>query len=72
VTDSRPTAIEPEAIAYARGLLKPPVEREQTWPALGAMALLALAALGLAFVMLLTPAPDVERAPIGDPVATQD
>ena len=53
----RPTAIEPEAIAYARGLLKAPIPRDSTWAAIGAGALLAVASLALAFAMLTAPAP---------------
>lgn len=53
----RPTVIEPEAIAYARGLLKAPLPRDQTWAAIGAGALLAAASLALAFAMLTAPAP---------------
>lgn len=52
-----PTVIEPEAIAYARGLLKPPLPKDQTWAAIGAGALLAAASLALAFAMLTAPAP---------------
>jgi hypothetical protein len=53
----RPTVIEPEAITYARGLLKTPMPKDATWGAIGAGALLAAAALGLAFAMLTVPAP---------------
>ncbi len=53
----RATAIEPEAIAYARGLLKMPLPKDQTWAAMGAGVLLAVASLALAFAMLTAPAP---------------
>ncbi len=53
----RPTVIEPEAIAYVRGLLKPPLPKDQTWAAIGAGALLAVASLALAYAMLTAPAP---------------
>jgi hypothetical protein len=56
-SDSAPVAIEPEAIAYARGLLKAPLPKDQTWAAIGAGALLAVASLALAFAMLTAPAP---------------
>ena len=69
VSDSKTTVLDAEALAYARGLLKAPLERDGTWGAIGAMALLAVMALSLAFVVLTGPAPGVERAPIGDPVA---
>jgi hypothetical protein len=54
---ARATAIEPEAIAYARGLLKTPLPKDRTWAAIGAGALLAVASLALAFAMLTAPAP---------------
>ena len=54
---ARPTVIEPEALAYVRGLLKTPMPKDATWSAIGAGALLAAAALGLAFAMLTVPAP---------------
>ncbi|MBX3480952.1 MAG: hypothetical protein KF842_11175 [Caulobacter sp.] len=53
----RDSAIEPEALAYARGLLKPPVERDATWQAIGAAGLWAVCAIALAFAMLTAPAP---------------
>ncbi len=56
-SDSAPTVIEPEAIAYARGLLKAPMPKDSTWAAIGAGALLAVASLALAFAMLTAPAP---------------
>jgi hypothetical protein len=55
------SAIQPEALAYARGLLKPPVRRDAAWPVFGAMGLLAVAALGLAFAMLTAPPPGGQR-----------
>ncbi len=51
------TAIEPEAIAYARGLLKAPLQKDSTWAAIGAGALLAATSLALAFAMLTSPPP---------------
>lgn len=54
---ARPTVIEAEALAYARGLLKPPIPKDSTWAAIGAGALLAAASLALAFAMLTAPAP---------------
>ncbi|NBB17218.1 hypothetical protein GVN21_17795 [Caulobacter sp. SLTY] len=59
--ESRP-AVEPEALAYARGLLKPPVPRESLWPVIGAAAFWAVASLGLAFAMLVGPAPGAPEA----------
>ncbi len=64
--ESRP-AIEPEALAYARGLLKPPAPRERLWPVMAAAAFWAMASLALAFAMLVGPAPgtpEASRAPI--------
>ncbi|MDO9335474.1 MAG: hypothetical protein Q7T61_03670 [Caulobacter sp.] len=57
MSDSTPTVIEPEALAYARGLLKAPMPRDSTWAAIGAVALLAVASLALAYAMLTAPAP---------------
>lgn len=54
---ARPTVVEPEALAYARGLLKAPMPRDATWGAIGAGVLLAITALGLAVAMLTAPAP---------------
>ena len=67
---ARPTVIEPEAIAYARGLLKPPVPRDSTWAAIGAGALLAASSLALAYAMLTAPAPgsvEAKRVEIAAP-----
>ena len=42
-------------MAYARRLLRPPVDRERAWPALGAAAFAATAALALAAAMITAP-----------------
>jgi hypothetical protein len=62
---TRDSALDPAALAYARGLLKAPVQRDPAWPALAAAGVWAVAALALAFAMLTAPPPGaVERAPI--------
>jgi hypothetical protein len=61
------SAIEREALAYARGLLKPPLRLDPAWPALAAMAGLAAAAIALAFAMLTAPAPGTHRVPVKAP-----
>ena len=42
------SAIDREALAYARALLKPPLPRDRIWLLLAASALAAVSALGLA------------------------
>lgn len=64
----RDSAIEPEALAYARGLLKPPVQKDATWQTLGAAGLWAATALALAFAMLTAPPPGSAPAPVKAPV----
>ncbi len=49
------SALDPTALARARGLLKPPLPRERVWPALAAAALLAVSALGFATAMMMAP-----------------
>jgi len=49
------SALNPAALARARGLLKPPLRRERVWPALAAAALLAVSALAFAAAMLMAP-----------------
>ncbi|NBU28640.1 MAG: hypothetical protein EBS42_10660 [Caulobacteraceae bacterium] len=58
------SAVEREALAYARGLLKPPLRLDPAWPALAAMAGLAAAAIALAFAMLTAPPPGTHRVPV--------
>jgi hypothetical protein len=63
-TDS---ALDPGQMAYARSLLRTPVYQERAWPALGAAAFAAVAALALAVAMITAPPVTtthvVERAP---------
>ncbi|MDH4387083.1 MAG: hypothetical protein QE280_16770 [Caulobacter sp.] len=61
------SALEREALAYARGLLKPPLRLDPAWPALAAMAGLAAAAIALAFAMLTAPPPGTHRVPVETP-----
>jgi len=49
------SALDPDAMAQARALLKRPERRERIWPALGAAALLALSALVFATAMIMAP-----------------
>ncbi|WP_269713397.1 hypothetical protein [Caulobacter sp. NIBR2454] len=58
----RQPAIDPAALAYARGLLKPPVERERVWPTLAAAAFAAICALAFAVAMVI--APPVVKEPL--------
>lgn len=52
LTDS---ALDPAAVAYARGLLKPPLEKDGRWAALASAAFCALSALAFAVSMILAP-----------------
>jgi hypothetical protein len=49
------SALNPDAMAEARALLKRPERAERMWPALGAAALLALSALVFATAMIVAP-----------------
>lgn len=49
------SAIDREALAYARGLLKPPAPRENLWGVIAAAAFAAVSALAFATVMILAP-----------------
>jgi len=49
------SALDPDQLAYARTLLRPPVVRERVWPALAAAAFAAVAALSLAAAMITPP-----------------
>ena len=51
-TDS---VLDHEALAYAKALLKPPLERENLAAALGAALFAAVAALGFAVAMVMAP-----------------
>lgn len=69
------SAIDREALAYARALLKPPLRRERPWLAVGAAALAALAALALALAIpwaasQVRPAP-VARIPLQSDLPAQ-
>ncbi len=50
-------------MAYARGLLKPPVRRERVLPALAAAAFAAFCALAFVVAMVLAPPVITERLP---------
>ncbi|HEY0436917.1 MAG TPA: hypothetical protein VGC92_09765 [Phenylobacterium sp.] len=52
---SVPSALDPGAMARARGLLKSPLRRERAWPALASAALLAVSAIAFAVAMLTAP-----------------
>ena len=49
------SVLDHEALAYAKGLLKPPLERENLLGALGAALFAAVAALGFAVAMVMAP-----------------
>jgi len=49
------SAIDREALAYARGLLKPPAPRENLWGVIAAAAFAAVSALAFATAMILAP-----------------
>lgn len=49
------SVLDRDQMAYARRLLRPPVDRERAWPALGAAAFAAAAALALAAAMITAP-----------------
>ncbi len=49
------SALDPEALAYARGLLKPPIARENLWGVMAAAAFAALSALAFATAMIMAP-----------------
>jgi hypothetical protein len=49
------SALDPQQMARARGLLKAPGRRERLWPVLGAAALFAISALAFATAMVLAP-----------------
>lgn len=57
------SAIDREALAYARALLKPPLPRDRVWLAALAAALAAVSALALA-VAILWAASKVPDAPV--------
>ena len=49
------SVLDHEALAYAKALLKPPLERENLAAALGAALFAAVAALGFAVAMVMAP-----------------
>ena len=55
------SAIDREALAYARALLKPPLVRESPWPVLGAAGLCAASAIAFAFAMIVAPPSTTSR-----------
>jgi len=67
LTDS---ALEPEALAYARGLLKPRLARDSIWTTLIAVGLLAVTSIALAFAILTSPPPGSMREPVEKAPAT--
>ena len=55
-SDSAPKpGLDPDLMAYARGLLAAPEPRERTWPVLGAAGFLAAASLVFAVAMIAAP-----------------
>ncbi len=49
------SALDREALAYARGLLRAPQPRENLWAVLGAALLCAAAAMAFAVAMVMAP-----------------
>lgn len=49
------SVLDREALAYARALLKPPLERENLWAPLGAALFAAVSALAFAVAMVMAP-----------------
>ena len=49
------SALDPEALAYARGLLKPPIVSENLWGVLAAAAFAAISAMAFATAMIMAP-----------------
>ncbi len=49
------SALDPEAMARAKALLKRPARPQRMWPVLSAAAFLALSALAFATAMILAP-----------------
>lgn len=49
------SVLDHEALAYAKALLKPPLERENLWAALGAALFAAVSALAFAVAMVMAP-----------------
>lgn len=49
------SAIDREALAYARALLKPPLVRENLWGVLAAAAFAAVSSLAFATAMVMAP-----------------
>ena len=49
------SALQPDQVALARRLLKPPARPERSWPLLASAAFAATSALTLATVMILSP-----------------
>jgi hypothetical protein len=62
------SALDREALAYARALLKPPLPRDRLWLLLAASALAAVSALSLAVAIPLAASqvrnPPVVRTPL--------
>ncbi|MDP1631466.1 MAG: hypothetical protein Q8L66_08615 [Caulobacter sp.] len=53
------SAIDHEALAYVRALLKPPLVRESVWATLAAALFAAISALAFAFAFAMVMAPPV-------------
>jgi hypothetical protein len=59
------SALDPAAIAYVRGLLKPRPPKDSSWPALAAAGFMAISALAFAVSMILAP-PATTSHPIAE------
>ncbi|MBN9318836.1 MAG: hypothetical protein BGN86_13295 [Caulobacterales bacterium 68-7] len=60
MTDS---ALDPAAVSYIRGLLKPPLQKDGRWAALAAAAFAALTAMAFAISMIMAPPTTTRHLP---------
>lgn len=63
----RDSALDPDALDRARGLLSAAPGRDPTWPALAAAAALALTSVVFAAMMVLAPPVETHSAASGAP-----
>jgi hypothetical protein len=61
------SALNPQQVARARALLKPPVRKDPMWPALLAATALAITSVAFATAMVLAPPLQTEHTADGAP-----
>ncbi len=66
------SVLDHEALAYAKGLLKPPLERENLVGALAAALFAAVSALGFAVAMVMAPPVSESRLALEPAPATTE